>query len=256
MPDESLIESDKREKKIAKILAVCFALLFLADFMIVSFIFSWADWVATLIFSLLLIAPGYISNAGMVLVGGGKPIDGGKICKDGRRILGDHKTVNGLIKGPLYVGIPISLGIYLLFIILWPFINPIVEAAASIGQYQLYSEVSYYQYYFTGGSLPIGVLVLIIRIILCSYGAAVGDLIGSFLKRRFGIESGRPFWVIDQLDFAIFSMLFVSIPALISPNLFLIPDLNIFIFLMILTPSVSIIANTIAYVIGVKDVPW
>jgi len=256
VPDERLIESDKREKKIAKILAVCFALLFLADFMIVSFIFSWADWVATLIFSLLLIVPAYISNAGMVLVGGGKPIDNRKMFMDGRRLFGDHKTWKGLILGPLFIGIPISLGIFILFIILWPFITPIVEAAASIGQYQLYSEVSYYQYYFTGGSLPIGVLVLIIRIVMISFGASFGDLIGSFLKRRFNIESGRPFWIVDQLDFAVFSFIFASIPSFFFPNLFLGPDLNIFIFLMILTPSVSIIANTIAYIIGVKDVPW
>ena len=256
MPDERLIESDKREKKIAKILAVSFALLFLADFFIISVIFSWSDWIATLIFSLLLIAPAYISNAGMVLVGGGKPIDNGKMFMDGRRLFGDHKTWKGLILGPLYIGIPMSFGISILFIFLWPYIKPIIEAASVIGLYQLYTEVSYYQYYFTGGSLLTGVIVLIIRIVMISFGASFGDLIGSFLKRRFNIESGRPFWIVDQLDFAVFSFIFASIPSFFFPNFFLAPDLNIFIFLMILTPSVSIIANTIAYVIGVKDVPW
>ena len=61
--------------------------------------FSWADWVSLLIFSLLLIVPAYLSNASMVITGGGRPIDGGKLFRDGRRILGDHKTINGL-KGP------------------------------------------------------------------------------------------------------------------------------------------------------------
>ena len=97
---------------------------------------------------------------------------------------------------------------------------------------------------------------LIIRIILCAYGAAIGDLIGSFLKRRFDVESGAPFWVVDQLDFALFAILFLCIPALIFPEIFWLPDINIIIFLMILTPSVSVIANSVSYIIGLKDVPW
>jgi len=97
---------------------------------------------------------------------------------------------------------------------------------------------------------------LIIRIILASYGAVIGDLIGSFLKRRVNIGSGAPFWIIDQLDFALCALLFVSIPSFFFPTYFLLPDLFIIIFLLILTPAVSIIANTIAYITGLKDVPW
>ena len=192
----------------------------------------------------------------MVVVGGGKPIDGGKCFKNGKRILGDHKTWNGFIKGPLYIGIPISIGIFCLFILLWPLIEEIPIAAAQQGAYKFYIDIFYYQYYFIGGPLPFGFLALIIRIILCSYGAAVGDLIGSFIKRRLNYESGAPFWVVDQLDFAIFAVLFASIPALFLPAVFIAPDVNIVIFLVILTPSVSIIANTVAYMIGLKDVPW
>lgn len=256
MTREKSSQTDKREKTIAKILAVCFASFLLADFFVVSFIFSWADWVATLIFSLLFITPAYISNAGMVITGGGKPIDGGKDFFDGRRLFGDHKTWKGLLLGPLYIGIPISFGIFLIFIFLWPFIIPIVEFAASIGQYKLYTNLADYQYYFTGGPLPLGILILIIRIILVSFGASLGDLFGSFLKRRFSIESGRPFWVVDQLDFALFSILLSNVPSIFFPELFFAPDINIFIFLIILTPAVSIIANTVAYAIGLKDVPW
>ena len=103
---------------------------------------------------------------------------------------------------------------------------------------------------------PLGFLSLIIRIALCAYGAAFGDLVGSFLKRRINIESGAPFWVVDQLDFAVFAILFTSIPALLLPALFWFPDIYMIIFLLILTPSVSVIANTVAYVIGLKEVPW
>jgi len=191
----------------------------------------------------------------MVVTGGGKPIDGGKTFVDGRRLFGDHKTWNGLIKGPLYIGIPVSIGLFLLFTGLWPFIETFINESIDDGVYKLYTDLSVYEYYFIGGAIPMGFLALILRIILCAYGAACGDLVGSFLKRRFDIQSGNPFWLIDQLDFAIFAILFTSIPAFFIPG-FLIPDIHVIIFLLILTPSVSVIANTVAYVIGAKEVPW
>ncbi|MFX1378491.1 MAG: CDP-2,3-bis-(O-geranylgeranyl)-sn-glycerol synthase [Promethearchaeota archaeon] len=256
MPSEtSRSGAEKSHKKIAVILAITFAVLILASFLIITFLFSWADWVALLIFSLLIIVPAYISNASMVITGGGKPIDGGKYFRDGRRILGDHKTWNGL-KGPLYIGIPISFCIFLLFNGLWEPINGIIVDATIQGQYLLYNQIVVFKYYFIGGEFPINFLVLIIRIVLASYGAVLGDLFGSFLKRRFDIKSGAPFWIVDQLDFALVALLFVSIPGFIAPNLFFLPDYYIVIFLIILTPAVSIIANTVAFAIGLKDVPW
>ena len=125
----------------------------------------------------------------------------------------------------------------------------------SFGIYKLYDDLFYYQYYFIGGAFPVGLLMLLIRIILCSYGAGIGDLIGSFLKRRCNIKSGEPFWIIDQLD-QLISILLASIPSFFIPKLYLAPDIFIIVFLLILTPSVSIIANTIAYILGLKDVPW
>ena len=248
-------EIEKNHKKIAIILAIIFTCLIFANFLIITLIFNWADFIALLIFSLLIIVPAYISNASMVITGGGKPIDGGRFLRDGRRILGDHKTWNGL-KGPLYIGIPISFCIFLLFIGLWLPIQDVINDAASQGQYFLYNDIKIFEYYFIGGVFPINFFVLIIRIVLASYGAVVGDLIGSFLKRRLDIKSGAPFWIVDQLDFALVALLFVSIPSFIAPNLFLLPDIFITIFLLILTPAVSIIANTVAYAIGLKDVPW
>ncbi|TFG05066.1 MAG: CDP-2,3-bis-(O-geranylgeranyl)-sn-glycerol synthase [Promethearchaeota archaeon] len=249
-------ENIERNKKTTYILAIIFACLFLADFMLISILYSYSDWIAILIFSLLFIAPAYFSNAGMVIVGGGKPIDGGKNFRDGRRIFGDHKTWNGLIKGPLFIGIPVSIGIALLFLLIWPSIVEFQKSSAEEGLYVIYNDLSYYEYYFIGGTSIMKFIPLIIRITLCAYGAAFGDLIGSFLKRRFNLESGAPAPLIDQLDFLLFALIFTSIPAIFMPDLFLIPDLNIIIFLIILTPSVSVIANTIAYFIGLKDVPW
>ncbi|MFX1496859.1 MAG: CDP-archaeol synthase [Promethearchaeota archaeon] len=253
----------KRNINIAKILAISFTCLLIMNFLIISLVFSWTDWVALLIFSLLFIAPGYIANAGMVVVthprfGGGNlsPIDRGKVLKDGRRIFGNHKTWRGFIFGPLYLGLPISFGIFLLFLALWPAIEVIPLSGITNGIYKVYSNLIYYQYYFIGGPFPVGILMILLRIILCSYGAAFGDLVGSFFKRRLNIQSGDPFWIIDQLDFVLFAILFASIPALIFPGLYLAPDILIITFLLILTPSVSIIANTVAYLTGLKGVPW
>ena len=258
MLNRELNEAKKKQTKIALRLAVFFGCLLLIDFLITCLIYSYSDWIAILLFSLLFIVPAYISNAGMVLVGGGnsKPIDGGRDFRDGRRIFGEHKTWKGLICGPLYIGIPISICIFLLFLGLWPFIAEFQKEATKEGLLKIYADASYYKYYFIGGDFPIGFFSLIVRIFLCSYGAAIGDLIGSFLKRRFDFESGAPFWIVDQLDFAIFAILLTSIPAFFFPKLFWMPDLNIIIFLLILTPAVSIIANTVAYIIGLKDVPW
>ncbi len=198
----------------------------------------------------------YLSNASMVIKGGGQPIDGGKVLKDGIILFGDHKTWNGLIKGPLYIGIPISIAIFIIFLIIWPLIGLIPLDGLNQGAYIIYNDVSYYEYYFIGGPFPIGFLSLIIRIILCAFGGAFGDLLGSFLKRRFNVESGAPFWVIDQLDFAFMAILFLAIPGFIAPGLFWPLDINIIIFLIILTPALSVIANTGAYYIGLKEVPW
>ncbi len=253
--ESNLSDTEKNNKKIAVILAIIFACLILGSFLFIILIFNWADWVALLIFSLLIIVPAYISNASMVITGGGKPIDGGRNFRDGRRILGDHKTWNGL-KGPLYIGIPISFCIFLLFNGLWEPINGVIIDATLQGQYALYIDINIFKYYFIGGEFPINFFVLIIRIVLACYGAVIGDLFGSFLKRRFNIKSGAPFWIVDQLDFALVALLFISLPGFIAPNLFFLPDIFIIIFLIILTPAVSIIANTVAYATGLKDVPW
>ncbi|MFX1364644.1 MAG: CDP-2,3-bis-(O-geranylgeranyl)-sn-glycerol synthase [Promethearchaeota archaeon] len=256
MPSErNLTNIEKKNKRIAFILAITFVCLILTSFLLITFLFKWADWIALLIFSLLLIFPAYISNASMVITGGGNPIDGGRNFRDGRRIFGDHKTWNGL-KGPLYIGIPISFFLFFLFFMLWLPIKDLIFDAFAHDHYSIYDNVEIFQYYFIGGEFPINFLVLIIRIILASYGAAIGDLIGSFLKRRFDIKSGAPFWIVDQLDFAIFALLLVSIPGFILPDLFILPDVFIVTFLIILTPAVSVIANTLAYIIGLKDVPW
>jgi CDP-2,3-bis-(O-geranylgeranyl)-sn-glycerol synthase len=42
-----------------------------------------------------------VANAAPLLLGGGRPLDGGRSFLDGERILGDHKTIRGFFAGIL-----------------------------------------------------------------------------------------------------------------------------------------------------------
>ncbi|MEM0021429.1 MAG: CDP-2,3-bis-(O-geranylgeranyl)-sn-glycerol synthase [Fervidicoccaceae archaeon] len=95
------------------------------------------------------------------------PIDRGKKWRDGRRILGDGKSFEGMFGGIAAGGITAALlGLY----------------SGSI------SEVA------TTG-------------IVSSVGAILGDIIKSFFKRRMGIERGGMLPIADQLDFYLGSTL-------------------------------------------------
>ncbi|MBS7638307.1 CDP-2,3-bis-(O-geranylgeranyl)-sn-glycerol synthase [Candidatus Bathyarchaeota archaeon] len=51
--------------------------------------------------TIYLYLPAYAANAAPVLFGGGAPLDGGRIWRDGRALLGSHKTIRGFISGLL-----------------------------------------------------------------------------------------------------------------------------------------------------------
>ncbi|MFQ6053729.1 MAG: CDP-2,3-bis-(O-geranylgeranyl)-sn-glycerol synthase [Candidatus Bathyarchaeia archaeon] len=53
-------------------------------------------WIAETIY---LYLPAYLANAAPVIFGGGEPLDGGRIWRDGRPLLGSHKTVRGTVSG-------------------------------------------------------------------------------------------------------------------------------------------------------------
>ncbi len=122
-----------------------------------------------LAFFALAIVPAMIANGSPVVAAevmrkaGYKPhpVDAGRHLW-GNRILGQNKTVEGLIVGTLagtLTGAVMALAT-----------GPGLEAGARIG--------------LTSG-----------------LGAMLGDLAGSFLKRRLGIPSGAPLVLADQLDF-------------------------------------------------------
>jgi CDP-2,3-bis-(O-geranylgeranyl)-sn-glycerol synthase len=77
-------------------------------------------------------------------------------------------------------------------------------------------------------------------------GAIIGDACGSFIKRRIKIERGRPAPIMDQLDFVVGALVFASLVVNIS--------FNMIILIIIITVFLHLGANTIAYLLGMKDV--
>lgn len=83
---------------------------------------------------------------------------------------------------------------------------------------------------------------------LISVGALSGDLVGAFIKRRMKLPPGYPMPLLDQLDF-VFGGILVSYPfhRMSRGAIFLI---------LVVTPVVHLLANMIAYLLGVKKNFW
>jgi CDP-2,3-bis-(O-geranylgeranyl)-sn-glycerol synthase len=179
--------------------------------------------------ALWIVLPAYIANASALLVGGGTPIDFGKTWKDGRRILGDGKTWRGLISGAL-IGMTAGFGL------------SVVAIYANNSDFSFLSLNEF-------GRFP-----LMIAIIgsIC-FGALLGDIIASFIKRRIGKERGEDWIPIDQLDFivgALFLSFLISVIMQIineSTSNWFLESFNIWhIFvLIVITPFFHIFANYI-----------
>lgn len=159
---------------------------------------------------LALMVPCYVANAFPVvvarLVKRRHPLDFGRKFIDGRRVLGDGKSIEGFVAGIL------SGSLAGWFMSLWG-----------------------------TGSLP-GAAVL-------SVGTMLGDALGSFVKRRLGLERGAPVPLLDQLAFLLTAMLLYW---------FFIDTINfvIAVILVIITPPIHMISNFFAYKLGLKSEPW
>jgi len=163
--------------------------------------------------ALYFIFPAYCANASPVIFGGGKPIDCGRSFFDGKPIFGSHKTYRGFTSG-LLIG---------------TFVGWVQEAfAPTVG--------------LPKGSILAGLAL--------SFGALLGDLIGSFVKRRLNLKPGAPLPVIDQIDFVLFALLFA---LAVKPELF--PPLRI-VLTVALTGPIHVLVNLIAYLLHLKDKPW
>ncbi|MGC9204956.1 MAG: CDP-2,3-bis-(O-geranylgeranyl)-sn-glycerol synthase [Candidatus Micrarchaeia archaeon] len=85
--------------------------------------------------------------------------------------------------------------------------------------------------------------------ILLTVGTHIGDLLGSFIKRRIGAKPGVNIPIMDQYLFFVMALLF----ALPFGHL---PSLYGLIFLVILTGILHRLTNIAAHKAKLKDVPW
>lgn len=183
--------------------------------------------------SVWLMLPAYIANPTAAMFGGGMPMDLGKNFRDGRRILGDGKTVRGLIAGTacgfaagiIQIGVaPIIAGNVLTG---WPFFQSALDA------------------YSPGMVLVVGLMAL---------GALLGDSAESFIKRRLDIKRGAMFPVADQLDFVLGAWVLTFIFASAWFRTYF--TFWILVTVLVVTPLLHLITNMFGYLIKVKKEPW
>ncbi|MFC7176717.1 CDP-2,3-bis-(O-geranylgeranyl)-sn-glycerol synthase [Halosegnis marinus] len=166
--------------------------------------------------------PAYVPNNAAVLVGGGPPIDGGRTY-DGKRLLGDGKTWRGTAGGTL-AGVLVAVAANLA--------APAVETA-------------------TGLDLPSFPLHAAVAL---AFGAMLGDVLASLLKRRTGRRRGASFPLLDQLDFVVVAL---ALAFLVAPawagGVFTLP---VVVAVLVVTPVLHLTTNAGAYLLGLKEEPY
>ncbi|MCL4332969.1 MAG: CDP-2,3-bis-(O-geranylgeranyl)-sn-glycerol synthase [Candidatus Thermoplasmatota archaeon] len=174
--------------------------------------------------SLYLFIPAFAANSAAVISGGHGKMDFGKNFPDGRRILGDGKTWSGFLGGSLMAGL-LGVILYLLLLAFPVFLN--------------YPDI----YHAALGSLAL------------SFGSLTGDTLGSFVKRRIGIQRGGKGYLLDQLPFVLVALLFL---AIIYNSFFMEAFFNLvsIVVLVVVTPPLHKAVNVLGYKLNKKEVPW
>ncbi|UCE12868.1 MAG: CDP-archaeol synthase [Candidatus Heimdallarchaeota archaeon] len=207
------------------------------------------DLVQVLLDSAIFVLPLWFGNAAPTVLGGGAPIDRGRLWRDGKRILGDGKTIRGFWAG-VFVGGIIG-GLIELIGLLLPITLPINGDIILRLHYHTFLEsgiiFNLLSILNAEGFLSNFTLLGALTGSLMTFGGLIGDLVGSFIKRRSGIERGKPFIFLDQLGFLIFGMVFVF-PLISWPIEFLLVQVPI-------TFVLHIGANLFGYFTGIQDEP-
>ena len=169
---------------------------------------------------LLLIMPAYVANSIPVVFGRGARVDGGKVFWDKRPLFGEGKTWRGLLAGVLFGSLS-------------------AIPLAAVFPENFLPFLGYNQKIFFAFAL--------------SAGAMAGDLLGSFIKRRQGIKSGEPSFLMDQLLFVFTALIFGVIAY---PQLFSVLNLNDATIIVVMTYFLHAAFNAIAHALKLKKVPW
>jgi CDP-2,3-bis-(O-geranylgeranyl)-sn-glycerol synthase len=148
---------------------------------------------------------------------------------DGRRILGPSKTWSGFWFGAS-LAVPFGLLEAGLILAAPPNLRLVPPWGPSLA-----------------GALPVVVLV--------TYGAMVGDALGSFVKRRLGRESGARLILVDQLPFVLVP---IGLGVALDPALFVtvFASWEAVLWLLVFTLGLHAAFNWIGYWAGLKKVPW
>ena len=206
---------------------------------------------------LLMYGSAYLANTGAMLFGKWIPektgiqvivIDGGRNYSDGHRLLGDGKSWNGLIGGGIVSGL-----LFMLAHKLWnsnganaPLVDPLLYADSNDWFWLIESDNSGLIAAFTMG-------------FVLGFACMVGDMCGSFIKRRRGLKregdqsSEAP--LLDTIPFAIaiFITSFILFDGQIITHRNLVEEI---LFLLLVTPIIHRLFNVIGYKFGLKDVPY
>lgn len=180
------------------------------------------------IMGLILFIPALVPNSAAALFGRGTPIDFNRSWKN-KRLLGDGKTWRGLFGG---IGSGIIAGLLMLMIIhIFRIDNGIIYGTMS---------------------QSIGVIVCL------STGSMLGDLGGSFIKRRLGVKRGQKAPGLDQYDFVAgaFLLTILFYPSWVLSTYVEGESIVGLIVLLIFVPLIHRLVNMIGYKIGAKKEPW
>ncbi|UYP44100.1 hypothetical protein NEF87_000385 [Candidatus Lokiarchaeum ossiferum] len=242
--DPNINPKDLRKETIFVASSAIILFIFL---LIWSIIYTFIDAIVVMGLGFFMLVPAFVTNGMMVLAGKIKgiksyPMDGGRYYKDGKRILGDGKTWNGFIGGWI-------LGFVVSSIICWWFLNRIGEAQV-YDNFKLIDQdyVLSFLDLIMNDDNHVNYPMYFLSQAVIALGSPIGDAIGSFIKRRTSLERGEVFLFWDQNDFVIVSS---------ALALFFFPlRWYYWVFLLLITPLLTALANWVGYLINKKDVPW
>lgn len=180
---------------------------------------------------LWVLLPAYVASAFATLPRGfGPPMDFGRaLAHDGRRVLGASKTWSGFLTGSL-LAIPVGLLEAGLILAAPPNLQLVPRLAPTVLE-----------------ALPVVALI--------TFGAMSGDALGSFLKRRAGLESGARTVFVDQLPFVLVP---IAAGVVAYPDLFVATFFSwmAVLWLLVFTLGLHVGFNWIGFHVGLKKVPW